>query len=167
MSPFCPLASTTTLARTSRSLSSHADGPRSPSKMTSMHADAFVRRDAVLARVLEQHLVELAAHDLPGLRALVRLVVPEVERRRLLAARVDELHAELLDEVALLHLLEHAEPLEHPVGLGNQRFADVEAREHLALEELDLQPLLGEQRGNGGPSGSAADDDDVWLCMLR
>ena len=49
-------------------------------------ADAFVHGDAVLAGVLEHHLVELAAHDLPRLRALVRLVVPEVERRRLLAA---------------------------------------------------------------------------------
>ena len=51
-----------------------------------------------IQRVVEHHLVELAANDLPGLRALVRLVVPEVERRRLLARRVDELDAVLLDE---------------------------------------------------------------------
>ena len=67
--------------------------------------------------------------DLPGLRALVRLVVPEVERRRQLAVGADELHAVLLDEVAGLHLRQHAEPLQHPVGLGDQRLADVEARE--------------------------------------
>jgi hypothetical protein len=73
-----------------------------------------VRIDAVLAGVLEHHLIELAAHDLPGLRALVRLVVVEVERRRFLAGGVHELHAVLLDEVALLHLLEHVEPLEAP-----------------------------------------------------
>ena len=99
------------------------------------HVHAFVRVDAVLAGVVEHHLVELAAHDLPRLRALVRLVVPEVERRRQLAAGVDELHAVLLDEVAALHLLEHAEPLQHPVGFGNQRLADVEARKSLALEQ--------------------------------
>ena len=100
------------------------------------HARAFVDVDAVLARVVEHHLVELAAHHLPGLRALVRLVVPEVERRRQLAVRVDELHAVLLDEVALLHLRQHVEPLQHPVGLGNQRLADVKARKLLALEQL-------------------------------
>ena len=48
-----------------------------------VHAHALVGVDAVLARVLEQHVVELAAHHLPGLRALVRFVVPEVEGRRL------------------------------------------------------------------------------------
>ena len=109
-----------------------------------MHA--FVRVHAVLARVVEHHLVELAADDLPGLRALVRLVVPEVERRRQLAARIDELDAVLLDEVAPLHLRQHVEPLEHPVGLRNQRLADVKARELLALEEPDSDAPLREQR---------------------
>ena len=110
------------------------------------HAHAFVDVDAVLAGVVEHHLVELAAHHLPGLRALVRLVVPEVERRRQLAVRVDELHAVLLDEVALLHLRQHVEPLQHPVGLRDQRLADVEARKVLALEQL----------ARGSPAGRAA-----------
>ena len=74
--------------------------------------------DAMFARVVEHHLIELAAHDLPGLRTLVRFVIPEVKRRRELAARVDELHAVLLDEMAPLHLRQHVEPLEHPVCLG-------------------------------------------------
>jgi len=74
----------------------------------------------MLAGVVEHHVIEFAAHDLPGLRAFVRLVVPEIERRRQLAVGIDELHAVLLDEVALLHLLEHVEPLQHPVGLGDQ-----------------------------------------------
>ena len=42
-----------------------------------------------------------------------------------------------------LHLRQHVEPLEHPVGLGDQRFADVEAREALALEELDAARPAG------------------------
>src|SRR5262249_43256119 len=114
-------------------------------------------------RVLEQHLIEFAAHDLPRLRARVRLVVPEVERRGLLSLCVDELHAVLLDEVALLHLFEHVEPLQDPVGLGNERFADMKAREGLAVEELDRAAVLGEEGRDGGPGGSAADDNDVWL----
>jgi hypothetical protein len=77
------------LARTSRSapsssLHAHAHGAAVLHQHVE-HAHALVRVDAVLARVLEHHLVELAAHDLPGLRALVRLVVPEVEGRRQLA----------------------------------------------------------------------------------
>ena len=68
---------------------------------------------AALDRFIEHHLVELAAHHLPRLRALVRLVVPEVERRRELAARVHELHAVLLDEAAGPHLRQHAEAVEH------------------------------------------------------
>jgi hypothetical protein len=43
------------------------------------HARALVGGDPVLAGVLEHQLVELAAHHLPGLGALVGLVVPEVE----------------------------------------------------------------------------------------
>ena len=138
----------------------HADGPVVLEEHVE-HARAFVDVDAVLAGVVEHHLVELAAHDLPGLRALVRLVVPEVERRGQLAVRVDELHAVLLDEVALLHLRQHVQPLEHPVGLRNQRFADVKARETLALEELDAIAALGDQRGHRRSGRTAADDDDV------
>ena len=157
--PTWPLASTTTLRP-------HARARRRPRRCTRdadralaleehlQHAHALVHLDAVLARVVEHHLVELAAHDLPGLRALVRLVVPEVERRRQLAARVDELHAVLLDEVALLHLVQHAEPLEHPVGLGDQRLADVEAREALALEERDaLRPCWARRVETVEPAG--------------
>ena len=169
--PTCPLASTTTFARTSRSAPS-SPLTRTPHGAAAFqqhveHAHALVRLDAVLARVVEHHLVELAAHHLPGLRALVRLVVPEVEGRRQLAVRVDELDAVLLDEVALLHLRQHVEPLQHPVGLRDQRLADVEAREALALEELDRVALLGDQRGRGGPGGSAADHHDVGICRCR
>ena len=57
----------------------HADGPVAVEQHL-QHADPFVHLDAVLAGVVEHHLVELAAQHLPGLRALVRLVVAEVER---------------------------------------------------------------------------------------
>src|SRR3989449_1277513 len=124
-------------------------------------ADAFVDRDAMLARVVEHHFVELAAHHLPGLRTLVRLVVPEVERRRQLAARVDELHAVLLDETALLHFRQHVQPPQHPVGFGNQRFADVKARKLLALEELDAHALLRQQRRTRRSRGTATDHNDI------
>ena len=99
--------------------------------------------DAVLAGVVQHQVVELAPAHLPGLRRLVRLVVEEVERLGQLAVLVDELHAVLLDEVAALHLVQHVEPLEHEVRLRDQRFADVEAREVLALEQFDLDSPSG------------------------
>ena len=85
-----PLASTTTLARTSRSaavlgLDAHADGPVALEQHL-QHARAFVDVDAMLAGIVEHQVVELAAAHLPGLRRFVRLVVDEVERLRQLAA---------------------------------------------------------------------------------
>ena len=127
------------------------------------HVDAFMGIDAVLARVVEHHLVELAADHLPRLRALVRFVVPEVERGRQLAARIYELHAVLLDEVAPLHLRQHVETLQDPVGLRNQRLADVEARKFLALEQPHTNATLREQRRRGRTRRSATDNNDVVI----
>ena len=58
------------------------------------------------AGVVEGEFVELTADDLPCLRRLMRLVVPEIERLRKFPALVNELHAVLLDEAARLHLLQ-------------------------------------------------------------
>ena len=155
------------VSRTRRAVWMVTPTARSPSNSTSRTRVPSCTVDAVLARVVEHHLVELAAHDLPGLRALVRLVVPEVERRRQLAGGVDELDAVLLDEVALLHLRQHVEPLQHPVGFGNQRFADVKAGKVLALEDRDAQTLLGQERRGGRAGRAAADDDHVDVRMLE
>ena len=65
---------------------------RSPSKITSRTRTPFARIDAVLAGVVEHHLVELAAQHLPGLRAFVRVVVGEIERLGDPAVLADELH---------------------------------------------------------------------------
>jgi hypothetical protein len=62
----------------------HADRPVAVEEHF-QHPHPLLCVDAVLTGVVQHHRVELAAHDLPGLRAFVRLVVPEVKRRRLLA----------------------------------------------------------------------------------
>src|SRR5205085_4029460 len=134
-----------------------ADGPIAVEQHV-QHARRLRYLDAVLAGVVEHHRVELAADHLPGLRALVRLVVVEVERGRLLAGGRDELDTKLLDEGAGLHLVEHVKTAEDPVRLGDERLADVEAGEALALEELDAQAVLGEE-GRDGAAGRAAADD--------
>ena len=145
-----------TFARTSRkpspSLDLHADGSLALHRYV-VHAHAFVDVDAVLAGVVQHHLVELAAHDLPRLRTLVRLVVPEIEGCRLAPFGVHELHAVLLDELAGLHLRQHVELLQHPVGLRDQRLADVEPRKRLALEELNDTPCLASSVETVEPAG--------------
>src|SRR5207237_5868682 len=99
---------------------------------------SFVYPDPLHRGIPQHQQIKLAAHDLPRLRALMRLVVPEVEWRRQLALGIDELHAMLLDEMALFHLVEHLEPLEDPVGFRDERFADMEARKALALAQDDF-----------------------------
>jgi hypothetical protein len=63
--------------------------------------------------------------------------------------------------VAALHLLEHVQPLQHPVGFGDQRFADVKAGKLLSFEEADFQSALRQDRRRGGSGGSAADHNDI------
>ena len=170
-----PLASTTTLARTSARVpasvcDAHADGPVAFEEHL-QHAAGLNDLDALLAGVVEHHRVELAADHLPGLRAFVRLVVVEVERRRLLPGRVDELHAVFLDEGAGLHLVEHVQTLEHPIGFGNQRLADVEAREFLALVEANLAPrwarIVETVLPAGPPPTTTTSVSFVSMCFSR
>ena len=98
--------------------------------------------DAVLAGVVQHQLVKLAADDLPGLRTFVRIVLHEVEGLRDPASLIDELHAVFFDKMAVFELIEHVQPFEHPIGLRDQRLADVEPREVLAFEQLHLVTLL-------------------------
>src|SRR5205814_3117945 len=109
----------------------------------------------------QHELIEFAAADLPSLRRFVRPVIEEVERLRQLAVLVHELDAVFLDEVAALHFFEHAEPLEHVVGLRDERLADMEARVLLALEKRDTMALLGDESGHGGTTRPAANDNDI------
>ena len=94
----------------------------------------------------------------------MRLVVPEIERGRLLSVGVDELHAVLLDEVALPQLVEHAQPLKYPVGFRDQRFADVEPREALAFEELDAVAALRDKGRDSRTGWPATNDDNVRMA---
>src|SRR5439155_8870080 len=95
------------------------------------------------------------------------LVVPEIERGRHLTRSADELDAVLLDEGASLHLVEHLEPPQHPVGFRDKRLADMETREALAFIELDAMALLGDQRRHRAPRRPAANDDDICcICAL-
>ena len=115
----------------------------------------------MLAGIVEHHLVEFGPRHLPGLRAFVRLVIAEVKRLGELSLLRDELHAVLFDKPAPLQFGEHAEPLEHPEGLGDQRFADVIAGEMLALEQLHPKACLGDERRDRSPGRTATDHHNI------
>src|SRR5262245_42645262 len=123
--------------------------------------------DVVGAGVVEQELVELLAVYLPGLGTFVWVVIEEIERLGQLAVVVDELHAVFLDKSAPFHPGKQVEPLQDPVGLRDQRLADVEAREALALEEEDAVTVLGDQRGHSRTGGPAADDYHIGRPRLQ
>src|SRR5262249_46062985 len=71
--------------------------------------------------------------------------------------------------MARLHLVEHLEPLQHPIGARNQRFADMKARAALALEKENAHTLLCDERGCRRAGRAAADDDDlrIWLSIVE
>jgi hypothetical protein len=111
--------------------------------------------------MVHQHLVELAAQDLPGLRGFVLHVLEEVKRVGRAAVRTDKLHAELLGVVRRLQLLDQPHPLQRKIRVRNQRLADVVAREFFLLEHQHAASLAGENRRCRGARGAAADNDHV------
>ena len=111
----------------------HADDARSFHQDVA-DGDALPHFDALLARVVEQHRVELGAPDLPGLRTLVFDGLKEIERLRHLARDRDELHAVLLRARRLAQPVDHTEAIQREPRVRNQRFADVIPRHRLAIE---------------------------------
>ena len=121
--------------------------------LLAVHEQAVDRRflahfGAFLAGVVEQHLVELRAQHLPGLRdGFAVVAVEEIERLRALPVRLHEGDAVFLHEVRRLHLRDHPDALQRAEGERNERFADVVARKFLALEHEHAMAVFGE---NGG-----------------
>src|ERR1051326_4973688 len=116
---------------------------------------------ARLVRGLHQQLVELRARHLERAVVRRRQVLVEAERVAERAVAGDELRAVLRHEVALLELLEDAEALEDVGVEREERLADLEAREALALEQQYVEAFFRQECCGGGAGGAAADDDDV------
>ena len=70
----------------------------------------------------------------------MRLVVPEVEGGGQLAVALTNCTLYFLTKWLCLHLVEHLEALQHPVGLGNERLADVEAGNRSRSKSWTLWP---------------------------
>ena len=124
----------------------------------------FADLDAFLAGVFQQHLVELAADDLPGDGRFMLQVLVEIERRGDPAVLAGELHGILPREVRLLELLDHADPLEREVAERQQRLANVIAGEFLFFQEQHFVPVHG-QDGRRGRAGRPAAHNDVYVII--
>jgi hypothetical protein len=117
----------------------------------------------VLARVVQEELVELGAHDLVGVRAPAG-VLAEEEAPRLALPAPEKRAAGLSEEPVTLDGGRRADGVEDRERRREERLADVVAREALALEEDDAMAGVGEDSGADGAGGAAADDGDVGGC---
>ena len=102
------------------------------------HHGALDHLDAVVSGVVEHHLVKLAAQHLPRHRALVWVRVAKVEGRRGFAGTTVELDAVFLRKGTFSQPVQHAQPLEGPVGARHERLADLELGRLLPFEKNDL-----------------------------
>ena len=118
----------------------------------------LVHVDADLAGVVEQDLVELGAHHLPG----VGPVLAQFAEDDLPLVRApEEVRAALGLEAVLLDLLPHPELFEDRAAGREDRLADVVARKAVPFQEGHTEPLLGEQARRRGSGGPTPDDQDL------
>src|SRR3989440_11492765 len=79
------------------------------------------------SRMLHEHLVELRAQHLPGLRDILIVTGRKIKGLAGFARLRDKLHAVLFDEGRLSHFFDQPQPLERIKSERQERFADVVA----------------------------------------
>src|SRR3954468_19832001 len=108
--------------------------------------------------MIEQQFVEVRARHLVGAIGLGSKPVFEIKLHAVAAARAVHLAPEFFHEPGASELLVQPEARERLHAKREQRFANVESRELVALEHHDAPTGPGEQRGRGAPGRSAADN---------
>ena len=127
-----------------------------------VHRRLFAHFGAFLPGIVQQHLVKLRAQHLPALRDRLTVVAREkVEGLRAPAIWLNECHAVLLHEVRSLHLRDHPDALQRPVGKRDQRLADVIARKFLPLHDEHAVPVFGQDGRGTGPRRPASNENDI------
>ncbi len=122
---------------------------------------------AFLRRVIEQDLVELRPRHLIGAIGLRTEPVFEIKFHPVVGAGAIDGAAELLDETGPLEFLMQAEARKRLHAERQERFADVKAREFIALENDDAPAGLRQQRGRHTARGTAADDRHIIMPVLH
>jgi hypothetical protein len=122
---------------------------------------------AGLGGALEQDLVEGLAADLEGLRARDLRRRGEVDRPAAAAVVRRKARAPLLGEAGGADARLEAELEEGLVGGGEQRLADVEAGEAVALEQHHPVAAVGQGDRGGAAGRAAAGDGEVEVESVR
>ena len=138
----------------------HAHDRRRATGVDVQHGVLLADVHPVPARVVEQQPVELRADHLEGVRPAARIFA-EPEAPRLWLSSPEKCTSRLAEEAVLLDCRRGADRIEDRQGGRQQRFADVVAREPLALEEDDPVARVGEHRRRHGSRGASADDCHV------
>jgi hypothetical protein len=126
------------------------------------HLRAFDRQRAGLGGIAKQQFVELGTANLPG-RVLGGVpAFGEVDVAAVVEVRRHELDAELR-HADLLDLLAHAELVEQLDIAGQQRFADVESRVMVLLEQNHVPSFARQEGRDGGAGRPSADDEHIAI----
>ena len=126
------------------------------------HLDAFADLGALRRGVLQQQVVELGAAHLERLRR--RLAAEGAGEADVVAAAVGlegEVRTPLALEAGGGELVPDAEAAQQRLAARQQRLADVETGEALAVVDAHAQAPAREQRADGASRRAAADDDGV------
>ena len=127
----------------------------------------FPNRDAVLSGIVEHHLVELAAQDLPRLRHGFTIIpVEEIEGLRSTARRGNELHGILLHEARLAELRNHPDPLQRRIREGDHRLANMIPGKLLPFYQQD-SPTVHSQGGRRGATSWTCPNDHRIVVFHR
>lgn len=118
--------------------------------------------------VFEEEMVEGGAFDLEGDGMAGETTLAELEFERVMAVGGVELCAEFAGQAHGFEDGEDAEFFEERLVVGEEGFADVEAREGFAFDEEDLVAASSEEGCGGGAAGAAADDEHIhqWARVV-
>ena len=131
------------------------------------HAMAFPHVGAAGRRVPQEQLVELGPWHLPGLRR------PHLPRDREIGEALDravsgaERRAPLRGKCPRPDEIRRPDLLQHVVHRGQERLADVKAREAIPLEEDDAPPGAREAAGHRRARRTSPDDRDIERQGVR
>jgi hypothetical protein len=124
------------------------------------HFRFFADFRSVLARMVEQHFIELGPRYLVRAIALGTETVFEIKLYRARSTGGHDFAAVFRQKVRI-EFFTNTKPIERLHAERQERFANVEAREFFALQNDHAPPGLGEQRRRRAARRTSANDGDV------
>ena len=129
-------------------------------KVDPERVDTFVKADAFGDRILGENVIEFGSLHLEGIGLGLIERLGKVEHLRP-ATPVRHEFCAIFKDADFFDLGQDPEPFEHRHGLREQRFADVESRVRILLENVHTPALIGEESGYCRAGRSSSNDEDV------